>query len=452
MTLVSPQFIVVAHPLAGLFERLGVRGAAERVLFESSWRQLCRHAPLFGYADHPDVDGEHLEQAQHTVHEQLAAWARAGEARAVEHAAVRAMLAALRSARGLVAVEPRPELAALLEPASMRLCEAAGCRYVPLAELFHYNRSLDRHYSVHGESFAELIEWCVAAIDAADERAPHAASEPAAAGLAVLVRRFVADMRRLVPSRLHLAVQEPPPPIVEPDELPPAIARSPTALAELSAASAPEHGAEPGAGHSLVQRWYALLAAALGEPGHASVDDVDTPKRLPPLVESALLVHLLGLEDRGRKAVVSAAADRLLVQRLIPAAHAVGARNNRHEPVAVLLVGVVAAALRPWSFAAPPLTTDQRIVLVALLAELATGKARKVLHEEKQHAGAHAHPEAMRAAVNRALARWPRCVHEVSPKQRIDRVAAGLRYLGRVRRGTEPRARDLAIVAELLGH
>lgn len=351
------------------------------------------------------------------------------------------MLSALRSARGLVAAEPRPELAALLEPAGLRLCAAAGCRYVPLAELFHYNRSLDRHYSVHGESFAELIEWCVAAIEAADD----------GVGLAVLVRRFVADMQRLAPSRLHPAVPEPPPPFIEPDELPAAVARSPTALAELSAASAPEHGAEPGAGHSLVQRWYALLAAALGEPGRASVDAVGTPKRLPPLVESALLVHLLGLEDRGRKAVVSAAADRLLVQRLIPAAHAVGARNNRHEPVAVLLVGVVAAALRPWSFAAPPLTTDQRIVLVALLAELATGKARKVLHEEKQHAGSHAHPEAMRAAINRALARWPGCVHEVSPKQRIDRVVAGLRYLGRVRRGAEPRARDLAIVAELLG-
>lgn len=450
MASASPQFIGVAHPLEGLFERLGVSGAAERVLFDSSWRQLCRHAPLFGYADHPDVDGEHLEQVQHAVHEQLAAWARNGEVRAVEHAAVRAMLAALRSSRGLVAAEPPPELAALLEPASARLCEAAGCRYVPLAELFHYNRSLGRHYGVHGESFAELIDWCVAAIEVADEGGGRVVREPPAAGLTVLVRRFVADMRRLAPSDRPRAVPQPPLPTVEPDALPPVIARSPAALVELAAASAPEHGAEPGAGHSLVQSWYALLDAELGE-GFASVDDVDTPKRLPPLVESALLVHLLGLEDRGRKAVVSAAADRLLVQRLIPAARAVGARNNRHEPVAVLLVGVVAAALRPWSFAAPSLTTDQRIVLLALLAELATGKARKVLHEEKQHAGSHAHPEAIRAAVNRALARWPGCVHEVSPKQRIDRVAAGLRYLSRVRRGAEPRVRDLAIVAELLG-
>jgi len=447
MVSASPQFDVVARPLDGLLDRLGMDGPVERTAFESSWRRLCRHAPLFGYADHPDVDGEHLELVQHAVHEQLAAWARSGAAQAVEHAAVRAMLTALRGARGLVAARPRPELATLLEPAHARLCAAARCRYVPLAELFHYNRSLDRHYGVHHECFAELIEWCVAAIERAREPPDAAGGEP----LAGLVRRFVADMQPLVPSELHEPEPEPRPRPVEADEATASLPGSPAALAELAAASAPEQEAEPGSAQALVQRWYALLCVGLGELDDTSADDVGTPRRLPPLVEGALLVHLLGLEDHRRKAVLSAAADRLLVHRFIPAAHAVGSKHNRHEPLAALLVGVVAVALRPWRFEAPPLTTDQRVVLVALLAELATSKARKLLHDEKRHAGTHERPEVLRAAVNRALARWPDRVHAVSPKQRIDRVAAGFRYLGRVRRGADPRARDLAIVAELLG-
>jgi hypothetical protein len=346
-----------------------------------------------------------------------------------------------------VAARPRAELAELLEPAKVRLCGAARCRHVPLAELFHYNRSLDRHYGVHRECFVELIEWCVAAIERASE-APSAAGED---GFGVLVRRFVADMQRLEPRELGPPESQAPPlSLGELDASIPELPASPAALAELAAASAPEHDAEPGSGQSLVERWYGLLSARLGDLDRTIAADVGTPARLPPLVEGALLVHLLGLEDRRRKAVLSAAADRLLVHRFVPAARTVGGRHDRHEPIAVLLVGVIAVALRPWRFEAPPLTAEQRIVLVALLGELATGKSRKLLHQEKQHAAAHAHPESIRTAVNRALDRWPERVHALSPKQRIDRVAAGFRCLGRLRRGTDPRARDLAIVAELL--
>ncbi|MCX4247376.1 hypothetical protein [Paraliomyxa miuraensis] len=451
MASASPQSIVVDRPLEGLLARLGVNGAAERALFEASWRQLCRHAALFGYADHPDVDVEHLELAQHVVHEQLAQWARRGDARAVEHEAVRTMLSALRGAIGLAATPPRPELATLLGPAQARLCAAARCQYVPLVELFHYNRSLERHYRVH-ESFVELVDWCVAAIEHARDAPPDAE------GLTKQVRRFVAVVQHLRPNERRLpsaergteasarakAVAE---------DLPPELVGSPPALADRAAASAPAHDAEPGAGYMHVLHWYELLGTQLdwGALERTGAEGVGTPRRLPPLLHSALLVHLLGLEDRRRKAVLSAAVDRLLVHRFIPAAHAVGSRNNRHEPVAALLVSVIGAALRPWSFVAPALRPDERIVLVALLAELATSKALKLLHDERQHADAHDEPQRIRTAVNRALARWPGCVHEVSPKQRIDRVVAGMRYLSRVRRGTEPRVRDLAIVGELLG-
>lgn len=450
------QSILVSRPLEGLLDQLGVDPTPARGLFHASWRQLCRHAPLFGYADHPDVDAEHLEQAQRATHEQLAAWARQGDAQAVERAAVRAVLSALRSVRGLVAPQPRPELASLIEPAHARLCAAASCRTVRLVELFHYNRSLDRHYTVHRECFTELVDWCVTAIERAHEAPPQAATD----GFTALVHRFVADARRLEPIELRPTEPRPgpeleselDPPRGEPDALPPAIAGSPPALAELVTASAPELTAEPGSSHPLVQRWYELLCAQLPALDDVSAEDVGTPRPLPPLVQSAVLVHVLGLENRQYKAVLSAAVDRLLVHRFIPAARSVGAKSNRHEPIAGLLVGVVGATLRPWSFAAPPLSTAHRVVLIALLAELATSKARKLLHEEKRHAEHHDQPGAIRAAVNRALARWPGCVHEASPKQRIDRVAAGLRYLGRVRRGTDPRARDAAIVAELLGH
>jgi hypothetical protein len=432
------------RPLDPLLDRLRVRDPVARELFESSWQQLCRHAPLFGYADHPDIDDEHLDQVQDVVHRQLADWAQRGEVRAIEQAAVRTFLGVLRSARGLVATRPRAELATLLDPANAKLCAAAQCRYVPLAEAFWYNHSLARHYGVQRESFAELIDWCVASLQSADP--PE------------LVRRFVADMHRLEPSRFGDPPNEPdePEPKFDVVELPDEVLASPVALAEFAASSAPEHDLYPGEGypltltHTLTLHWEAILGAAASELLPVSAADVDTPKRLPGIIELALLVHLLGLEDSRRKAVVAAAADRLLVHRLIPAAREVGAKHNRHEPIAAYLVSVIAVALRPWSFAAPPLTCEQRIVLLALLAELATGKARKLLHQEKQHADAHAEPELIRAAVNRMLDRWPERVHAVSPKQRIDRVAAGFRYLNRVRRGVDPRARDLALVVELV--
>jgi hypothetical protein len=467
----SQHSVVVGHPLEGLLVRLGSSDSVEREAFELLWRQLRRHAPLFGYADHPDVDDDHLEQVHAAIHEQLVDWAQRGDRRAVEQRAVQAMFGALRSARGLAGESLQPELAALLEPASARLRMAVDCPYIPMAELVCYHRSLERHYVVHQECFEELIDWCVAAI--------REGSSDAA-------RRFIETMRALPPPRPAIVSNPDPRPVAlelraegrglvealvfrassprhSPSEVfitePPAPREaqssadlaftSPVSLAEFAAVTAPEYDAESGSGHPLTQHWYAQLSAALPDIGNDAAA-MDQPKRLPALIEHALLVHLLGLDDRRRKAVLSAAADRLIVHRLVPAAREVGAKHNRHEPVAVLLVSVIATALRPWSFVAPELTTTERVILLALLGELATAKSRKLLHQEKQHADSHREPEVIRAAVNRALSRWPERVHAVSPKQRIDRVAAGFRCLNRLRRGVDPRARDLEIVRELV--
>jgi hypothetical protein len=433
-----PQFVGSRH-LDGLFARLGLNQPAEQAAFESLWQQFERHTPLFGCADHPDVDTEQLDQVRQLTFEQLAGYARSGAIRAVEHHAVRTFLNAFRDSRGLTlaaAPEPEPEIAELIEPAIARLCEAAQCKYVPLPELFHYHRSLHRHYGVHREAFAELIDWCVAQLQHPDPPEP--------------VRRFVAVMQRLELAERAATTREPER-VYEwfGVELPADVRASPTALAQFAALHAPEQDAEPGSGHPLARSWHGMLRATT----HAakldviSAEQVGAPRPLPDLLENALLVHVLGLEDRRRKAVLADAADRLLVHDFIPLAREVGAKQHRHEPVAGYLVAVVGAALRPWRFEAEPLTPEQRIVLVALLAELATGKSRKLLHQEKQHAS----NAALRTAINRALDRWPERIHAVSPKQRIDRVAAGFRYLNRVRRGSDPRVRDLAIVAELLG-
>jgi hypothetical protein len=428
----SQHSVVVGHPLEGLLARLGSSDSVEREAFELLWRQLRRHAPLFGYADHPDVDDDHLEQVHAAIHEQLVDWAMRGDLHAVEQRAVQAMFGALRSARGLATGSLSAELAALLGPAIARLRAAIDCAHVPLAELVHYHRSLERHYAVHPDCFEELIGWCVAAIRE---------------GSSDSTRRLVAAMRGLA---LPTIVRTPEPlrsAALEPSN---EVFASPVSLAEFAAGSAPECDAEPGSGHPLTQYWYAQLSAALPDLTGIHAAAMDQPKRLPALIEHALLVHLLGLEDRRRKAVLSAAADRLLVHRLVPAAREVGAKQNRHEPVAVLLVSVIATALRPWPFVAPELTTTERVILLALLGELATAKSRKLLHQEKQHADSHREPEVIRAAVNRALSRWAERVHAVSPKQRIDCVAAGFRCLNRLRRGVDPRARDLEIVRELV--
>jgi hypothetical protein len=419
---------LLSNPLEDLLARLGSRDSVERHTFEVLWRHLRRHAPLFGYADHPDIDDDHLEQVHASIHEQLVDWAQRGDLRAVEQRAVQAMFGALRSARGVASDSPQPELAALLESASTRLRTAVDCPYIPMIELFCYHRSLERHYAVYQDCFDELIDWCVTAIRE---------------GSSDSTRRFVEAMRALPPPRAS-SVSNPEPVRPATTMMAPA---SPVSLAELAQGAAPDHDAEPGSGHPLTQHWYAQLSAALPDLTKMDVA-MGEVKRLPLLIEQALLVHLLGLEDRRRKAVLSAAADRLLVHRLVPAAREVGAKQNRHEPIAVLLVSVVATALRPWTFVAPELTTTERVILIGLLGELATAKARKLLHQEKQHADSHDEPAAIRAAVNRALSHWDERVHAVSPKQRIDRVAAGFRCLNRVRRGVDPRPRDLAIVAE----
>jgi hypothetical protein len=356
---IDRQFVGNRH-LEGLFARLGLRAPAERAAFESLWQQFDRHAPLFGCADHPDVDTEHLDQVRHMAHEQLAGFARSGAIRAVEHHAVRVLFAALRDSRGVpLAAAPDPEVAALLEPAMARLCAAAKCRYVTLPELLHLHRSLRRHYIIHCEGFTELIDWCVTQLGHPDP--PDN------------VRRLVADMQRLQPPAVRAPAREPEGAHEWAGiELPADIRASPSALAKFAATHAPERDTEPGSGYPLAQRWHALLrsTAQAAQLHVVSAEQVGNPRALPELMENALLVHLLGLEDRRRKAVLSDAADRLVVHDFIPIAREVGAKQHRHEPVAGYLVAVIGAALRPWRFAAEPLTSEHRIVLVALLAEL----------------------------------------------------------------------------------
>src|SRR5262245_57680713 len=96
-----------------LFVQLDLNQPAERAAFGSLWQQFERHAPLFGCADHPDIDTEQLEQVRSMVFERLAGFARSGAIRGVEHHAVRTFLAAFRGSRGLAlaaAPEQDPEI------------------------------------------------------------------------------------------------------------------------------------------------------------------------------------------------------------------------------------------------------------------------------------------------------------------------------------------------------
>ena len=437
-----PQFNTPSRsPLDGLYSLFELEPGEQRERFARLWHQLHRHAPLFGCADHFDLDAEQLDAARMVNYRELARHARAGDQDAVERLAVSNFVSAMRSAIDLDAPRHEPDLDALLEEQSARLCEVAGCAHVPLREVFAYHQSLCRHYSIETAAFTELIDWIVAAIRR-DER-PRA------------LERFLTRARQLAPRPVDPPEDDDHP--LERDnfaELIPAATRAnPVLLARFASEHAPTHRGPVGAGQPFTSRWYEALVADLSKAGFDELDasSVGQTKQLPELVHHALLVELLGLEDIWHKAVLAQAADRLLVHYLLPRAREVGASSNRHEPVAAYLVSVLAAALRPWSFDAPPLRVHEREVIVALLAELATGKARKLLHHEKKHAERHPEPDAkrLRAAVNRALDRLPARVHGPSPKQRIDRVAAGFRYLNRIRREREPRARDHAIVLEL---
>lgn len=444
VSLVDPS-IPPLHPphLEDLFRRHRLDDAAVRTRFAALWAAHVRHAPLFGTADHPDLDPETLDAVRDAACAELAAHAVEGRHDAVRQAAVRQLVRAMRTAGGLPGHALDAGLLAALRPASRELAEALGAAHVPLIETFAAHRSLVRHYDVHRDALAELIRWTAATL-----------TEPE---LPRWAQRFVDDIRRApLPGRHHPSKPTPRPTPEPPtarglDRLgdPPC----PAALAALASAGAPWIDAEPGTGGPIAEQWAQVLAARLDKAGIAAVGlaEQGEEKALPGLVESALLVHLLGLEDRRHKAVLADAADRVLMHHLLPMARAVGGRNNRHEPVAAYLVSVIARALRPWSFEAPRLSPAQRVLLLTLLAELGTSKARKLLHQEKKHADRQSAPGLIKAAVNRSLTRLPERQRALSPRQRIDRVAAGLRYLNRVRRGTDPRARDVAIVGELLG-
>ena len=105
----STQNSMVEHALGALFTRYELSGTAERALFVHLFQQLERHAPLFGCADHPDLDTEQLERVRELHYAELANYTRAGERRALEELAVRSFLSALRDSRELrTSAQPAP--------------------------------------------------------------------------------------------------------------------------------------------------------------------------------------------------------------------------------------------------------------------------------------------------------------------------------------------------------
>lgn len=479
------------HHFGDLFFAFGLNLASERALFESLYDELERHSVFFGCADHPDVQDDILEQVWEATLQNLADSARRGARGDVRWYVIGQFLRSLRSARGLPGRDLDPELERAIEPAAARLAAALSWGYVPLREMFGYNRALARHYVVNPESFEQLVDWTCALLarsEAADDESEAADDETLAnddgrAGSQASAtwsgyRRCRQEIDRCRQTRCEGPSQVPDTqPVVEApapavvlwaqdqdialpawrmlvDQRPISEAElhNPQSLARLTAEYAPTEEDPMGNARFFTSAWMTILVDDVKRAGVLNFDasSVGTHKRLPRLTEAVLLCHVLGLEASDRRAILSRAADGLLVHVLLPAARAVGASSNRHEPLAGYLVTVIASILRPWTFTAPPLSTRQRVVLIHALAELATGTSRKLLHAEKKHADSHPDPAMIRHAVNRALARWPKRVHELSPRQRIDRVTAVFRYLNRVRRDRQARARDLAIVAEML--
>lgn len=470
------------HHFGDLFSTFGLSQASERALFESLYHQLERHSVFFGCADHPDVQDDILEQVWEVTLQNLADSARRGAHDDVRWYVISQFLRTLRSARGLPCRTLEPELESVLEPAAARLAQALSWGYVPLREMFSYNQALARHYAVNPGSFEQLVDWTCALLaqgvtaDPAPRVDPdHARERKQGWSGYHLCRREIdrchqarCDAPTQVPAA-ESVVEAPAPAVVlwahdqdialpawrmlvDQRPMSEAELHNPETLTRLTAEYAPTEEDPMGNARFFTSAWMTILVDDIKRAGVLSFDasSVGAPKRLPRLTEAVLLSHILGLEAPDRRAILSRSADGLLVHVLLPAARAVGASKNRHEPLAGYLVNAIARILRPWTFTAAELTTQQRVVLIYLLAELATGTSRKLLHAEKKHAERHADPAVIRQAVNRALARWPKRVHELSPRQRIDRVAAGFRYLNRVRRGRQARARDLAIVAEML--
>lgn len=196
----------------------------------------------------------------------------------------------------------------------------------------------------------------------------------------------------------------------------------------------------------LVACWQELLKAEQLSTG--SRPSGDGPKLFPPLLETALLVHLLGLEPHSA-CVLSQATDDFLVREVAPQMMREPHQLNAYSSECVAaLVNVIAKALRPWPFQAPPLTTYQRVILCYLLSDLATAKSKKLLHEEKKHTHRRELPQVINNAVNRALKRWHRRGLQLSPAQLLLRAAAMFRYVRNIRQGVTPDELDTAVVID----
>lgn len=467
------------HHFGNLFATLALAASDERATFEALLAELDRHSVFFGCAAHPDVEDDILEEVWHNTLHNLGDSARRGARDDVQWYVTSQFLRTLRSARGLPCAPLDRELEALVESSVGRLAEALSWAYVPLREMFNYNQALSRHYAVNPQCFVELVDWTCTLLDedgaagregessdsdsaglwsgyhlcrqeidkcrrsASNPSGPVSQAAPSAGGSAPAVVLWAHDQDIALPAWRMLVDQRP---------MTQAELHDPEILARLTGDYAPPQDDPMGNGRFFTSAWQTIFVDDVKRAGILAFDasSVGREKRLPRLTEAALIVHILGLEAPDRRAILSRAIDSVLVHVLLPSARAIGASQNRHEPIPGYLVATLARILRPWSFSAPPLTTDQRIVLIHALAELATGTSRKLLHAEKKHAARQADPALIRRAVNRALARWPKCVHSLSPRRRIDRAAAVFRYLNRVRRGRQARARDIAIVAEML--
>jgi len=502
------------HHLSHLFEKYHLSTEKEREDFTSLWQQMVHHAPFFGCAAHPDIDIHYLDSVWSDHLNKLSLIAKCHGTHEVKAFVVYQFLSALRPSRGLFVKTPGPEVQALVDAGALRFKRIFPESTLPLANMFAYNRSLARHYTLHPGHFAQLVDWTVTLLGwtKAQESSQQSEKQHFTTGTSALSgwslcgilipRRVLNDALKASWQDLHNVKATPPPPsklpqvpslkkeslqddalcsfavdddpelsfaYLEQDDsfmiehvedlvssIPEDACRCPPWLADIArehALSTIYGEVEAKLGHDASYYWNRLLTEEINEAGllpcHA--EQVGQKKAFPPLTESALLVHILGLENPSQKAVLSDAVDHILRGCLMSAAKAVGGKDNRHEPVAAYLTSVIAKALRPWSFKAPKLQSVERVILLFTLAELATGKGRKLLHEEKKHAHKHEEPEVLRNAANLALKRWQYHLHASSPRLRVDRVASAFRYLNRIRRGKEPRARDLQIVADMLG-
>lgn len=224
----------------------------------------------------------------------------------------------------------------------------------------------------------------------------------------------------------------------------------PQALSRLVAAHQPAlHENQYATESGLVHCWQHILTAEWHRSPIHTITTARNNKHLPALVETALQVHMLGLEPLFLTPILSQAADQFLMAEIATNTDLL-TQDNGLAWIHSALVNVIAKSLRPWSFQAPSLTVSERVILIYLLADLSTSKAKKLLHAEKKHAQRHAMPEVINNATNRALRRWHHQNLSLTPQQHILRFAATMRYLNRVRRAQEPASIDTEVVMDLV--